>query len=552
MNSEEFLYKKLGELDGTLGWDAFSSRSTLEKSKKGNKKLANAAKSIAGGIDESYILGVFDNSIFGDGKAGIAFTGNKIYIHEAFEDDIVIDLEKLSDFDFESKKVMNEKGKESTLHKLKLIEGDSEKIYKTDVVNKGFAQVAQVLDGFKDQVEEVSANSQSFDVEGLDDEALLAYLELFYDYLLDDDVVTSKEMRDLVQLQAKMSISDDLANRFQEYRLGNQNKPTQEELIQNLIDKIPVGSQKTMFELFVTDMLETMSKEERHNIEENSYVVNVAEKLGVDQKVIDYYVRVQDQSERIINERLNDSQVSSIRNELFSIGAAAGASVSTLAATGAYLGAFGSAGLGSLAFLSLSTGGIALAAVGIGAGSIGAYKGMKYLVSGKDKEKYTLRDELLNGNIDRLNKAQQYLLMDINYFTDTMNDLLGNHSSLVDQNKQLMEVVNRLKVFMTAGKEIRDQTRIYAQQTMMSQLPSEIDVATITDLTKDHVNSEEILSDILKFYKDGGLRNDLTERDLQFLEARLKQINYPIGDDDTAEKKSKTQLLGSFRKNGSD
>ncbi|MDU0406867.1 hypothetical protein ML8HA_02699 [Lactococcus lactis] len=79
----------------------------------------------------------------------------------------------------------------------------------------------------------------------------------------------------------------------------------------------------------------------------------------------------------------------------------------------------------------MSTGGLALAAVGIGAAGIAGYEGLQHLISANGKEKYAIRNELLQrATFIRLTRAQQFLMADINEFTEEMNSLMNDKDAI--------------------------------------------------------------------------------------------------------------------------
>lgn len=81
----------------------------------------------------------------------------------------------------------------------------------------------------------------------------------------------------------------------------------------------------------------------------------------------------------------------------------------------------------------MSTGGLALACSWNRRASIVGYEGFQYLMSANGKEKYAIRNELLQNHVVRLTRAQQFLMADINEFTEEMNALLADKDDIATQ-----------------------------------------------------------------------------------------------------------------------
>ncbi|MDU0406863.1 hypothetical protein ML8HA_02695 [Lactococcus lactis] len=174
---------------------------------------------------------------------------------------------------------------------------------------------------------------------------------------------------------------------------------------------------------------------------------------------------------RQIKERLEDDQVKDLVKQLAGIGTGAGASLAALAATGAAVGAFGT--YGTLAIATMSTGGLALAAVGIGAAGIAGYEGLQHLISANGKEKYAIRNELLQSHVIRLTRAQQFLMADINEFTEEMNSLMNDKDAIATQYDKIKAKLIQISETTKAGKLAKTgATDLTREQICLNYLPN--------------------------------------------------------------------------------
>ena len=76
------------------------------------KALMNAADKIAGGIDPTTILAIFDDSLFNNGKEGIVFTGTTIYLKQVFLNRIIIPLDNIISSEYVVETIKQDNGTE--------------------------------------------------------------------------------------------------------------------------------------------------------------------------------------------------------------------------------------------------------------------------------------------------------------------------------------------------------------------------------------------------------------------------------------------------------
>lgn len=427
-----YFKEKLDKLIPLDGINIYGTRE-LQDNEKNKKQLKNSAKIIGKGIDTSKIIGLFDMSFFNDGKEGALFTGTDIYIRESFSELIHIKLNELNEIKYQLSVETNEKGKEKKIHHLIYMDNEKVNDFTSTINDTGnlYKQVVEVLSEFNEKVENISSTEQDLALDSLGDEAILTYLKIVFQYLNSDRVIERREMLNMAGLLNQLDVSSEIDNNFREYRFNNGKEGDN---ISLLVDElkvyVPEGSQDTIFQSLINDLLVMKNDKELADWESDIYLLNLIKILGVSKDKVEFFVRTQILTNRQINERLEDGQIKELSKQVLGFGAGAGASLAALTATGAVVGAFGEFGLGALAIATMSTGGIALAAAGIGAAGIAGYKGIDYLTSANGKEKYAIRNELLQNGVKKLIGAQQFLLNDINIYVEQMNDILYKKNGL--------------------------------------------------------------------------------------------------------------------------
>lgn len=527
MNSESYIKEALEQLPPNDDARIYTSQE-LQNNDKNKKRLLNSAKVIGQGIEAGNVIGLIDISLFHDGKEGTVFTGTDAYVRESFAKVIHINLENFDDIEYKQTVVVNEKGKEKKTYHLSFTEDGELKEYTSEVALTGVAYelTAEVLADFNSVVKDVKSTEQDVTLEELGEDAVLAYLKVVYRYLKADGKIEHREMLNIASLLAQLEVSDSLEEAYRDYRFDNDNPEDMATAVDNLKVLVPEGSQQTIFQSLINDLLGMKDDEGLETWENDTDLSQLMDLLSVTKEQAEFFVRNQQLNNRQIKERLEDDQVKDLAKQLAGLGAGAGASVAALAATGAAVGAFGTYGLGSLAIATMSTGGLALAAVGIGAAGIAGYKGIQYLTSANGKEKYAIRNELLQSHVLRLTRAQQFLMSDINRFTEEMNALMADKDAITTQYDKIKSKLIQISETTKAGQLAKTGATDLTREQILSELPAELNEDKLNDLLKTRASGEKIANFIKTAYPDNKLNENLSTRDLERLQAVLTQIEY--------------------------
>lgn len=527
MNSESYIKQALEQLPPNDDARIYTSQE-LQNNDKNKKRLLNSAKVIGQGIEAGNVIGLIDISLFHDGKEGTVFTGTDAYVRESFAEVIHINLENFDDIEYKQTVVVNEKGKEKKTYHLSFTEDGELKEYMSEVALTGVAYelTAEVLADFNSVVKDVKSTAQDVTLEELGEDAVLAYLKVVYRYLKADGIIEHREMLNIASLLAQLEVSDSLEDAYRDYRFDNDNPEDMATAVDNLKVLVPEGSQQTIFQSLINDLLGMKDDEGLETWGNDTDLAQLMVLLSVTKEQAEFFVRNQQLNNRQIKERLEDDQVKELAKQLVGFGAGAGASVAALAATGAAVGAFGTYGIGSLAIATMSTGGLALAAVGIGAASIPGYKGIQYLTSANGKEKYAIRNELLQSHVLRLTRAQQFLMSDINRFTEEMNALMADKDAITTQYDKIKAKLIQISETTKAGQLAKTGATDLTREQILSELPAELNEDKLNDLLKTRASGEKIANFIKTAYPDNKLNENLSTRDLERLQAVLTQIEY--------------------------
>ncbi|MFC6164666.1 hypothetical protein ACFP3T_08295 [Lactiplantibacillus dongliensis] len=504
-----------------------------------DKKLVNAASKIANGIDANYVLAIIDSTLFGSAKDGIVFTGDSVYIKNGIShyDLIQFKYDQLKSAKYLEERWQDKDDKEQVRQTItvELVDQDQPVVL---VANSDLMEpMARLLTDISTEVDEAETTEQLLQLNDLSQAAISAYLELIVNFLKRDGILDESEYANLAGLLGTTEVDDKTKDDLMAYRLEPKQVHDDGELLTILKTEVPLGSQTTIFQSLINNLLGMMTSDDKDQWKQIPEFINIQHQLEVTDEQVDFFLKKQVQDQEIIKQRLNDKHASKIQNQLVSLGTGAGASLAALGVTGLAVGAFGELGMGMLAFATMSTGGLALAAVGIGAAGIAGYQGIQKLSNGNTVEKSDIRQSLLQKTVTRQSAAMTLLMGDINYITDRIDQLVNTQdfanqkdAAMADQIDKLRQFIRQLQAAKNASATAKASQGDGERELVMADLPDALNIEKLEDLlaqSKYATKFGEILEGCYHF-RDGDNQLDRTVG-LRYLKAAsqiLTQIGY--------------------------
>jgi hypothetical protein len=165
------------------------------------------------------------------------------------------------------------------------------------------------------------------------------------------------------------------------------------------------------------------------------------------------------------------------------------------------------------------------------------------LTSGGAREKYAIRNELLQSHVMRLTKAQEFLMSDINRFTEEMNELMASRDAFEAKFDLIKQKLALVRETTMAGNQAKNEVTDYTREQILSELPSELDFEKLDDLLTTRASGDKIATYIKAAYQpDNKLNESLSTRDLERLQVLLNEIEYGK----VATKANAKQTFGSL------
>lgn len=509
------------------------------------KKLVNASVSIAENTDPNTIIALIDTSILSNGKAGVVFTGNEIFIKQGFEQSQKVPFKNLQNADYDSETSISNKGKVFEYQKVTVNYQNGESIilssqkYGKDIPYKFLAKFFAEFDS---NVDEVVSKNQVVQLSQMNPEIIKLYFRIIIAYLKDDDgIIDSREYKELVSLMTKVKVTKAIAKELREYRFDNKEVYSIEELIDELKSAVNNAdySEAAVEQSLGMDII-TMNSDKLDELKKDEVLMRNLNRLNISDKQINFTVRKIKTEKQILEKRLTDSQVKEAASELAAVASGAGVSLGALAVTGAISGSgVGlSAGIAAITGATVSSGGLVL---GLAAG-YGAYKGIKYLVGTGEAEKFGIRIQALQEKIKQLRVANSYIIEDINWLsnksTEFAKKLKESNELSDDLYKELEYYITQNQFLADTGSLIEDEEYESEYELLKTNIPETLDIGKYNELLVKEVNKvyvDEVIKDVYivagdldnqSEVEDAKLREDINLEDLEKAYMILEQIGY--------------------------
>jgi hypothetical protein len=452
-----------------------------------SKILLNLPNAYSKEIDINTVIGVFDTTLLESGKDGIVFTGERIY----FSNNCILTFNEIAQAKYIEKQITD--GEKTYLRKLVEITKKNGEVITLDSsnfnVNVPLKLIADVCDRVNFESKVIAESNQYAMLADLAPECTVDYLKVIMNFLREDDgQIDKREYSELIAIMARLNISKEMAQELREYRILEDSLEETESIIENLKELIPHGSQKTIFHSLIKDILLT-NKAEIDSWKDNSLFDKYRKLLNISESQIDFFIRTIKLDDKILQSRLEDTEIEEQTNELTAIGSAAGVSMGALAITGAVAGWGGISG-GLFALSMMSTGGLAVGLLVISGLGYGAYKGVKSF-SGTD-EKYKIRISMLQDKIQVLQKSKTILLDDINWTTRKIAEALESRDEIIANTEELKRLILASKMLSESSDYMEEEEETSSFNLALANLPTKLDIEKYTELVNKDAFSEKL------------------------------------------------------------
>ncbi|MDS1617288.1 hypothetical protein [Escherichia coli] len=477
-----------------------------------DKKLNNVAKSMNLQDDYNYVIALLDSSLLGNGKEGIAFTGERmVYKAGPFTSPNTVYFNEIETVEYVQNKTITNKGKEKFEKYVSLIlkDGCSYKIESISECNP--EKLADFLKAIIEQFDSFEKDNQLISLSEMSEALKVAYIKVVINMAhFNNGKPSEKTLSEIQLLMTRLKLNSESRFVIMEYLFSDNERDDLESLIQK-IDKecIPSHNESVIFSL-VKDLYSIFMSMNNGNHDDFLFFKNNRLLFKIDDKKVRFILKVLENDFKMFKGDVDDDALTHYIKELSAKAGAVGVPLAAVYLSGSVVG-MSAAGLTS-GLATLGLGGLlgfSSMATGIGVAvliGVGTYKGIRQLTGANELDKIKRREIMLNEVIKQTQLTISYLIKDINFIVVKLNECINNIEKQDKKFKSLIEKQGRLILVMG---ELREKCDGLQGEIFKLKCPVELDNDRLKFLTRD-VTKKQIYTFILSFYeeKDIEVKND--------------------------------------------
>ena len=482
-----------------------------------DKKINNAVASYAQDVEAGYILAIIDTTIFGSGKEGFLFTGNKMYFGGPGTKRCY-DLNMILDISEETRQV---KAKNNSIVIKKeyywTYNGEKENITMMMMGLNAHAfveLVKEIIEKNKEDESKFESTDQLCPLSMMDEGIKEKYFQFICNFAYsDDNQIDSIEYSEIMVLLAVNSIAGDTRIRIRSYMYDETIGVSNAAIMDYLKEKLTGASLDTVKLSLVKDIINIFVCKRKNNLEnidwrQESHVVKCIRDLDVDEKQVDYIVENIVKNKEIITKRQDDIQIKKNMQDLLSKAGAVGVPLAAVYLSGSVVG-ISAAGMtsglaalgmgGVLGFSSMFTGiGVAVLL------GVGTYKGIKKITGMGELERNKQREMMLKEIAKNSQRALNYLVEDVNEISKELQEqiLLGKETEV-----KVKKLAGILAMMTKGAKETSDNIDNAEKERIICQLPERLKPGMIDELAPG-ATKKSIRELIYRAYSVSRVSND--------------------------------------------
>lgn len=467
------------------------------------KKLNNAAKSM--GLQDTIgsVVALLDSTVFGSGKDGLAFTGEKMVYKPAFESPEVVNFSDLETAEYVRNVTTNDKGKESVTQYTTIIRKDGSSFKIEHISECNLMKLAEFLNNISSQFETFEEEDQLVSLSEMSEELKVAYLKVIVNMANSDDgEVDKNEFAQILLLMTRLELSSESRFALREYITTTGKLDSLESLMHTIDETCTPSHNKSVKISLVKDLFSVFMSvnDGRYDnfafFKDNNHLFNVSDKeveLIIDALKLDF---------KMLSDDFSDDALTRGMKELGAKAGAVGVPLAAVYLSGSVVG-MSAAGLTSgLATLGLGGAlGFSSMATGIGVAvlmGVGAYKGIKHLTGANELDKTKRRELMLNEVIKQTQATVSHLMEDINFITIKLNETILSYGA---QDEKVKLLLQKVKLLTSAGNVLTQKGDATQSKCFKLKCPIELNHEKLQSLTRE-ATKQQIYTVIMSFYEE--------------------------------------------------
>ncbi|MEL3927206.1 hypothetical protein V1669_07340 [Aeromonas enteropelogenes] len=467
------------------------------------KKLNNAAKSMNLEDTIGAVIALLDSTLFGSGKDGLAFTGEKMVYKPAFESPEVVNFSDLETAEYVRNVTTNDKGKEKITEYTTITRKDASSFKVENISECNLEKLAEFLNTISSQFDTFEEEDQLVALSEMSEELKVAYLKVIVNMAYSDDGEVDKdEFSQILLLMTRLELSSESRFALREYITTTGVLDSLESLIQKIDDTSAPSHNKSVKISLVKDLFSvfmSVNNGQHDNFaffKDNNYLFNVSD------EEVELIIAALKLDFKMLSDDFSDDALTRGMKELGAKAGAVGVPLAAVYLSGSVVG-MSAAGLTS-GLATLGLGGVlgfSSMATGIGVAvllGLGAYKGIKHLTGANELDKTKRRELMLNEVIKQTQTTVSYLMEDINFITIKLNETILSHGV---QDEKVKLLLQKVKLLTSAGNVLTQKGDATQSKCFKLKCPKELNHEKLQSLTRE-ATKQQIYTVIMSFYEE--------------------------------------------------
>lgn len=475
------------------------------------KKLNNAAKSMNLQDTIGSVIALLDTTVFGSGKDGLAFTGEKMVYKPVFESPIVINFSDLEKSEYIRNVTTNDKGKEKIIEYTLITRKDGSSFKVENISECNIEQLSEFLNTISNQFDTFEEEDQLVTLSEMPEELKVAYLKVIVNMAYSDDGELDKnKFAQILLLMTRLELSSESRFTLREYSTTGELENL--ESLMQTIDETCIPSHNKLVKIsLVKDLFSVFMSVNNGQYDnfvffkDNHSLFDVSDdevKLIIDALKLDF---------KMLNDDFSDDALTRGMKELGAKAGAVGVPLAAVYLSGSVMG-MSAAGLTS-GLATLGLGGVlgfSSMATGIGVAvllGVGAYKGIKHLTGANELDKTKRRELMLNEVIKQTQATISYLMEDINFITIKLSEAILSHSV---QDAKVKQLLQKVKLLTSTGNVLTQKSNSTQAKCFKLKCPTELNHEKFQSLTRE-ATKQQIYTVIMSFYEEKTIERENDE-----------------------------------------
>ncbi|WP_397471541.1 hypothetical protein [Rheinheimera sp.] len=466
------------------------------------KKLNNAAESMKLVDSINSIIAIYDNTVFGSAKDGLAITGEKIAIKNLLADPFHINFSDLEEVKYIRNVSVSDKGKEKVEEYIEFVKKNGSVIQLNGLLDCKYEKLAEILNSAVQNSESFEEEDQLVTLSEMPELLKIAYVKIVINMAFSDDAaVDQKEYAEILQLMTRLELSKDSRFELRSYLASIDNLVEINSLLSIIDAEAKASHHKSIKISLVKDIINIHMSVNNGDYLDCPFLKENQKLFGVTDEEIELAIQAIKLDFAMLKDDFTDDALKKGIKELGAKAGAVGVPLAAVYLSGSVVG-LSAAGLTSgLATLGLGGAlGFSSMATGIGVAvliGVGAYKGIRHLTGANELDKAKRKELMLNEIIKQTQRTISYLIEDLNIITSKLNDALKNFSA---QDAKIARLMQMMSLMTGAASELNAKTNVTKNSYIKLSCPKELDLSKLKSLTSEPTK-QQLYTLVMSFYE---------------------------------------------------